>query len=82
MRNHGKEGALVMMRNFFLILCLSCAWALTFMGSPVAAYEEMAVSNGGTVKGMITLMGDVPKPKGYNLTTLPDAIYCGIHRVH
>lgn len=67
----------MMMRNFFLIICLSCAWALTFMESPVAAYEEITVSNGGTVKGTVTLTGDVPKPKGYNLTTLPDAVYCG-----
>lgn len=25
----------------------------------------------------MTLNGAVPKPKGYNLTTLPDPFYCG-----
>lgn len=41
------------------------------------AYEETTVSDGGTVIGTVTLEGQVPKPKGYNLTTLPDQIYCG-----
>ena len=38
---------------------------------------NITVTNGGTLSGKITLLGDVPKPKGYNLVTLPDAIYCG-----
>jgi len=41
------------------------------------AYEEVTVTEGGTVTGRITLDGAVPKPKGYNLTTLPDPLYCG-----
>ncbi|HEX9154251.1 MAG TPA: carboxypeptidase regulatory-like domain-containing protein, partial [Nitrospira sp.] len=45
--------------------------------SPANAYEEMAVANGGTLSGTVSLVGDVPKPKGYNLTTLPDQVYCG-----
>jgi len=48
-----------------------------FCGTPAWAYEEMAVSDGGTVLGTVKLEGHVPKPKGYNLTTLPDQIYCG-----
>lgn len=47
------------------------------LGGPTYAYEEIAVSNGGTLSGTITLVGEVPKPKGYNLTTLPDQVYCG-----
>ena len=43
----------------------------------VQAYEEMPVPDGGTMFGTVTLVGEVPKPKGYNLTTLPDQIYCG-----
>lgn len=35
------------------------------------AYEEIAVTEGGA------LTGKVPTPKVYNLTTLPDQIYCG-----
>jgi hypothetical protein len=41
------------------------------------AYEESVVSDGGSLTGRVTLVGQVPRPKGYNLTTLPDAIYCG-----
>lgn len=45
--------------------------------SPAYAYDEVTVTDGGTLSGIVTLEGDVPKPKGYNLTTLPDQIYCG-----
>ena len=49
-----------------------------FIGtSSVQAYEEMEVSNGGTLSGVVTLEGKVPRPKGYNLVTLPDPVYCG-----
>ena len=41
------------------------------------AYEEVAVPDGGTLIGTVTLSGKVPGPKGYNLTTLPDPVYCG-----
>lgn len=41
------------------------------------AYEEIAVADGGTLIGTVTLQGKVPGPKGYNLTTLPDSVYCG-----
>lgn len=43
----------------------------------VSAYQEMSVVEGGTIKGAVKLDGPVPKPKGYNLTTLPDGFYCG-----
>ncbi|MBI5411331.1 MAG: carboxypeptidase regulatory-like domain-containing protein [Nitrospirae bacterium] len=46
-------------------------------GAPSWAYEEITVTDGGTLTGQITLNGAVPKPKGYNLTTLPDPLYCG-----
>jgi len=50
---------------------------MTGIGSPAWSYEETAVTDGGRVVGTITLDGQVPKPKGYNLTTLPDPFYCG-----
>lgn len=46
-------------------------------GHPVLAYEEITVSEGGTIVGTVTMEGKVPKPKGYNLITLPDQYYCG-----
>jgi hypothetical protein len=58
------------------------AWFLSLVAMISAAgaaqaYEEVAVRDGGTIAGTVTLTGKVPWPKGYNLTTLPDAIYCG-----
>ena len=41
------------------------------------AYEEINVKNGGSLQGHITLKGDVPRPKGYNLVTFPDPYFCG-----
>jgi hypothetical protein len=51
----------------------------TLLASPMAAwaYEETTVTDGGTITGTVTLVGQVPKPKGYNLITLPDPVYCG-----
>src|SRR5689334_16510334 len=40
-------------------------------------YEEITVTEGGTLVGTVKLEGAVPKPKGYNLVTLPDQYYCG-----
>lgn len=47
------------------------------LSSSAYAYKEATVSNGGTLTGIVKLEGQVPKPKGYNLTTLPDQFYCG-----
>lgn len=44
---------------------------------PALAYEEVTVTDGGTLSGTVTLVGQVPKPKGYNLVTFPDPVYCG-----
>ncbi|MBM4124674.1 MAG: carboxypeptidase regulatory-like domain-containing protein, partial [Nitrospira sp.] len=46
-------------------------------GQEAYAYEEVTVTDGGSISGRVSLVGQVPKPKGYNLTTLPDQIYCG-----
>ena len=48
-----------------------------WLGGTAWAYEEITVTDGGTLSGKVVLDGKVPTPKGYNLTTLPDAIYCG-----
>ena len=56
--------------------------ALTFVASvsmlvPASAYEVMEVPHGGTIEGTIRLDGVVPEPKGFNLITFPDPVYCG-----
>ncbi|MEC4681845.1 MAG: carboxypeptidase-like regulatory domain-containing protein [Nitrospirota bacterium] len=51
---------------------------VVFLGASfVEAYEEIEVKNGGILSGVVTLEGTVPRPKGYNLVTLPDPVYCG-----
>lgn len=50
---------------------------VSWLGGIAWAYEEITVTDGGTLSGKVALDGKVPMPKGYNLTTLPDAIYCG-----
>jgi hypothetical protein len=50
---------------------------MTGLGSSAWSYEEALVTDGGKLVGSVTLEGTVPKPKGYNLTTLPDQVYCG-----
>ncbi len=56
-----------------LLLGVLAVWLV----SPAWAYEEITVPDGGTLTGTITLEGKVPRPKGYNLITLPDQVYCG-----
>src|SRR5574339_963990 len=61
------------MHRMILILLL----AASLSGEAGWAYEEITVSDGGSVSGTVKLDGQIPKPKGYNLTTLPDQVYCG-----
>lgn len=63
-----------MRRVIAVIGLLGC---LLFLGGTGHAYKETIVENGGTLTGSVTLEGAVPKPKGYNLVTFPDPIYCG-----
>lgn len=55
------------------VLCaLGALWS-----SPSQAYDEIAVTNGGSITGTVTMTGGKPTPKGYNLITFPDPVYCG-----
>ncbi len=63
------------MKSIGHILCLAAALGLH--AGPVRGYDEITVADGGALQGTVTLVGDVPKPKGYNLVTLPDPVYCG-----
>ena len=41
------------------------------------SYDVIEVEHGGTIEGTISLDGVVPEPKGFNLITFPDPMYCG-----
>jgi hypothetical protein len=45
--------------------------------SPTFAYQEVPVTDGGKITGKVTLKGGKPVPRGFNLVTFPDPIYCG-----
>ena len=49
-----------------------------FLGlSTAGAYQEASVTDGGAITGKITLRGGKPVPRGFNLVTFPDPVYCG-----
>src|ERR1043166_5512482 len=57
-----------------VLLAVTAAWCWS---GTVEAYEETTVPSGGALTGTISLSGEVPRPKGYNLVTFPDPVYCG-----
>ncbi|MFO0775972.1 MAG: carboxypeptidase regulatory-like domain-containing protein [Nitrospiraceae bacterium] len=59
------------------MVCAALVGAAAFVASPATAYDVIEVQNGGTIEGRITLSGPLPEPKGFNLVTFPDPIYCG-----
>ena len=56
----------------FLSLVIVVAVLLVGERSLALAYEVMDVEAGGTIKGTVTLKGEVPVPKAYSLITFPD----------
>jgi hypothetical protein len=59
--------ALLFALSGWMMLGLSVAWA----------YEEIQVTDGGTITGKVTITEGTPIPKGFNLITFPDPVYCG-----
>jgi hypothetical protein len=56
---------------------LSIPLSLLVAFSSVSAYEETPVTDGGIINGKVTLKGKKPVPRGFNLVTFPDPVYCG-----
>ncbi len=48
-----------------------------FLEAPVWSYEEIKVTNGGTIQGAVTIEGGKPRPMAFNLVTIPDPVFCG-----
>lgn len=51
-------------------------WVMV-LALPSFSYEEISVTNGGTIQGKVTITGNTPRPMAFNLVTIPDAVYCG-----
>ncbi|MEW6545211.1 MAG: carboxypeptidase-like regulatory domain-containing protein [Nitrospirota bacterium] len=62
------------MRNSWLAIA---GLAVVCAASPGWSYEEIAVTDGGAITGRVTIAGGKPTPKGFNLITFPDPVYCG-----
>lgn len=63
------------MRRWMLALVASVGILLSAL--PSFSYEEVSVTNGGTIRGQVTITGNKPRPMAFNLVTIPDAVYCG-----
>jgi len=48
-----------------------------FLAQPAWSYEEIKVTNGGTIQGTVTIEGGKPRPMAFNLVTIPDPVFCG-----
>jgi hypothetical protein len=58
--------------------CITGISAVILMGASAGwGYEESPVKDGGMLAGKVTLRGGKPIPRGFNLVTFPDPIYCG-----
>jgi hypothetical protein len=58
-------------------LLLGLGLSLVLGVSGASAYQETPVVDGGRIVGKITLKGGKPVPRGFNLVTFPDPLYCG-----
>lgn len=58
------------------VICTGLLFVLS-SGIQALAYEEIAVSNGGTVRGVVRFVGEPPAPPSFELRRYPDRVYCG-----
>ena len=59
-------------KTFAITLGIVLTWCL-----PSWAYEEISVTDGGTITGQVMLKGTPPAPLAYNLALFPDPAFCG-----
>ncbi|MFA9561059.1 MAG: carboxypeptidase-like regulatory domain-containing protein [Nitrospirota bacterium] len=41
------------------------------------SYDEIKVTNGGSIQGTVLIEGGKPRPMAFNLVTIPDPVFCG-----
>ena len=56
---------------------ISALFSIILLTGQTWAYEEITVTDGGTITGSVTMKGGRPTPKGFNLIIFPDPVYCG-----
>lgn len=57
----------LLVQVLFMAICILPTWA----------YQEMEVRDGGAISGTVRMTEGKPIPKGFNLITFPDPVYCG-----
>ena len=62
--------------NQWMLALVGGLWVFA-MTMPSFSYQEAPVTNGGSIRGQVTIIGDKPRPMAFNLVTIPDAVYCG-----
>ena len=50
---------------------------VALFAQPAWSYEEITVTDGGTIRGKVTITGEKPRPMAFNLVTIPDPVFCG-----
>jgi len=58
-------------------MMLGIGFSLLLGVTGVSAYQETPVMDGGRIAGKVAIKGGKPVPRGFNLVTFPDPIYCG-----
>ena len=59
------------------VLMLVAVFGIALAASPLSAYEEAPVTDGGTITGKVLMKGEEPPAKAYNLVLFPEPAYCG-----
>jgi len=49
----------------------------TSFAPPAWSYDEIKVTNGGSIQGTVLIEGGKPRPMAFNLVTIPDPVFCG-----
>lgn len=60
-----------------IAVSLATSLWLSVFGLRAVAYDVIDVKDGGAITGVVTLKGQIPAPKAFNLVTFPDPEYCG-----
>ncbi len=60
-----------------LVFLMAIGLNIGLFDQSVWAYQEITVTNGGTIHGKVTLEGGKPRPMAFNLVTIPDPVFCG-----
>lgn len=75
--NQNKEEMNMLSAVWLRLVAMVGGLTLTGMGfARTMVYEEIAVTDRGTLTGTVALTGKVPV-KGYNQTALPGQVFCG-----